>query len=114
MTIIVTTQGGNNHARWSSSLSFAGFQAHGMLVHPGLPNRARVEDHVFDALALPGIGDVNETVGGLDHRRVRILTWSLFEHGGGFPFLTIFRDSHVQRSPSNRRVVVDQQVPTVL
>src|SRR5260370_30413149 len=38
-----------------------------------------IEDDVFDSHAVPGVGDVDEAIAGLDHRRIGVFTGRVFE-----------------------------------
>ena len=40
----------------------------------------RIKDHMFDPLAVPGVGDVHQTVGSLDHRRIGVFARLILEH----------------------------------
>ena len=66
-----------------------------------------------DALALPGVGDVHQTVTRLDYGGVRILTGSTLQRQHRCPVISVRGERHVQRGPTLRRVIVDQQKATV-
>ncbi len=48
-----------------------------------------IEDDVFDPLALPSVGDVDEAVAGLDDSGVGIFARLVFEDEGSLPGFTV-------------------------
>ena len=79
-----------------------------------MSKRFWIENHVFDALALPGIGDVDESVAGLNDCRIRIFTWLIFEDYHRLPMNTITGKRHIQRRALSSAVVVHQQSASIL
>jgi hypothetical protein len=66
-------------------------------------------------LALPGIGDVDESVGRLDDRRITELGLGfVLEDQRGFPSDAVLAEGEIQRAASLRGVIIDQQVATIL
>src|SRR2546423_14796013 len=55
------------------------------------PQLRRVDGHVPDALALPRIGDVDDSVSALDDGRIRVLARVAFENERGVPRSAVTR-----------------------
>src|SRR5207253_2845493 len=58
----------------------------------------RVENDVLDSLPLPGVDDVDETVGGLDHGRVAVLSRFALQHQGRLPDLAVGGHGDIERA----------------
>ena len=55
-----------------------------------------IDGDVFDALALPGVGDVHEAIGGLDDGGIGVFAGSIFEDERGVPFFAVAGDGNVE------------------
>ena len=73
-----------------------------------------VERHVLHALALPGVGDVYEAIGGLNDGGIRVFAGRAFEDRRGLPGFGVVRNGDVERTAAEPRVVVDEQLAAVL
>src|SRR5262249_7846997 len=74
----------------------------------------RVYGDVFDFLALPGVGNMDGSVGGLDHRRVGVFAGFGFQRLQGRPVLAIGAGGEGLRRASPGGVVVSRKVTAVL
>ena len=74
----------------------------------------RVHDDMFDALAFPGVGDVDLAVGGLDDGRIGVFAGICFELSEGFPVFAVLGDRDVDRGATSGGVIVDQEMPSIL
>ena len=85
---------------------------HGALSY--LFNVGLLDFDVLDLLPPPGVGDVERSVGGLNHRGVGVLAGVAFQRQPGSPVLAIAADRQVERRAAARRVIVDHDVAAVL
>lgn len=79
-------------------------------------NPCRIDDHVLDLSPLPGIGDVNHVIGGLDHGRIgKFRLWRAFQHKSRLPIQPIPAQRDAEEFPVARSrwmggVIVDEQL----
>jgi len=69
----------------------------------------RIDDGMFDPLALPCVGDVDQAVLSLDYRRVGILAWLRFQNQRWLPLAAITGDGQIQRRAALGGVVVGEE-----
>src|SRR5262249_35730702 len=72
------------HPRRTRAITYASFVCADRSVQG-----SRIEDDMLDPLAFPRIGDVNQAVGALNHRRIRVFARIAFEHTRRRPRLSI-------------------------
>lgn len=72
-----------------------------------------VDDDVADLFPLPGVGDVNQAIVGLDDGRVGVFAGLRFEQQSGLPVLAIFGEAEAKGRAAAWRVVVNEQVRAV-
>lgn len=93
-----------------------------MVMQARASSALRVEHYVFDALPLPGVGDMDAAVAALYDGRVRELHLGLFlQYEPGLPVESVFRNSDVQRGAAAAPLqgvlsdmVVDNQLSAIM
>jgi hypothetical protein len=68
-----------------------------------------IEYDVGDALPLPRVGNVHESVGCLDDRRIGELGIVIFQNNDRFPRFAIGRDCDIERRAIRRGIVVNEE-----
>src|SRR4051812_41725920 len=70
------------------------------------PELRWIYDCVFNPLAFPGVGDVDQPIASLDDSRIReLFVGFVFQDERGFPVLAIFRNGDVQRAAAFGAVI---------
>ena len=87
-----------------------------LAVHHGFGGHlGGIDNEMLHLLALPGVGDVDESIAGLDDGRIaEFLLRLVFENQCGFPCFAIFADGEVQRAAAFGGVVVNEEVAAVM
>ncbi len=67
-----------------------------------------------NSLALPSVCDVNQSVSGLNDRRVAEFAGFRFEYQRGFSLFAVSRDGYVQGRAAFRIVVIDNHVSAIV
>src|SRR4249919_3958744 len=68
-----------------------------------------IDHHMLDALAFPRVRDVHAAIARLNHRRIRMLTWSRFDDERGMPHGPVFRNRDLERVASGSARIVDKE-----
>jgi hypothetical protein len=93
---------------------FSRLRPSGSLHRPG-NNLRGVNDGMLHQLALPCIGDVHETIGGLDDGGIAELSLGLIlEYQRGLPGDAVLTDRQIERTASLGGVVINQEMTSVL
>ena len=72
-----------------------------------------------NGFSFPGVGDVDQSVTGLDTGGIRVFAFGSLECQDGIPLLPVFRDSDIQHVPfgwegsAAHRMVVNEQLATI-
>ena len=75
-----------------------------------------VQDCMFDALAFPGVGDVDETIAGLDNGWIgELFSRFVFEDKGGLPMFAIIGNRDIQRAAAFifGVVIIDEELAAI-
>ena len=71
---------------------------------------------MFDALAFPGVGDVDEAVAALNNGGVgELFSWFVFEDKGGLPMFAVIGNSDIQWTAAFifRVMIVDEELAAI-
>ena len=66
-----------------------------------------IDHYMFDPLAFPGVGDVNEAIVALNNGWIRIFARFGFEREGGLPVSAVLGNGHIERGATGGGVVVN-------
>ena len=69
---------------------------------------------MFNTDPFPGVGDMHEPVGCLNDGGIAVFAWFAFQDENRLPMKSILAPGHIERGAAAPRVIVDQQVRSIL